>query len=175
MHVWGKASQARMDGLHPNLREVLDKYIEISSVDSTIIEGPRSDEQCFINFGKGRNAAQCELGGCPAKYAQPHLSKVTWLGKALSSNHRKKADGYGYAVDMYPYPVSLVLQGKAKDWEPLFNQMAKDMQEAVKCINAARTAKGQHPIKIRWGADWDADNVPRERGETDNPHFELIK
>lgn len=162
-HVWGKASKARMEGLHPDLVKVLDKYIEISQVDSTIIEGVRSDEQCYINFGKGRNAAQCRAGGCPEKYAQPHLSKVTWLGKALSSNHRKKVDGFGHAVDMYPYPVSLVLSGKPKDWEPLFNQMAKDMFEAAKCVG----------VKIRWGADWDIDNLPRERGETDNPHFEL--
>lgn len=165
MHVWGKASKARMEGLHPDLKKVLNKYIEISQVDSTIIEGVRSDEQCYINFGKGRTAAQCQAGGCPAKYAAPHMAKVTWVKHALSSNHRKKTDGYGYAVDMYPYPVSLVLAGKPKDWEPLFNQMAKDMMEAAKCVG----------VKIRWGADWDVDNIPRERGETDNPHFELVK
>lgn len=165
MHVWGKASQVRMEGLHPDLVKVLNRYIEISQVDSTIIEGVRSDEQCYINFGKGRNPAQCELGGCPGKYSQPHAAKVTWVGHALSSNHRKKADGFGYAVDMYPYPVSLVLQGKAKDWEPLFNQMARDMMQAAKDVG----------VKIRWGADWDVDNIPRERGETDNPHFELVK
>jgi peptidoglycan L-alanyl-D-glutamate endopeptidase CwlK len=26
---------------------------------------------------------------------------------------------------------------------------------------------------IRWGADWDRDGKPRERGESDSPHFEL--
>jgi peptidoglycan L-alanyl-D-glutamate endopeptidase CwlK len=163
MHVWGKASQVRMEGLHPDLVKVLNRYIEISQVDSTIIEGVRSDEQCFINFGKGRTQSQCALGGCPVKYSQPHAAKVTWVGHALSSNHRKKGDGYGHAVDMYPYPVSIVLQGKAKDWEPLFNQMARDMFQAAKDVG----------VSIRWGADWDIDNIPRERGETDNPHFEL--
>jgi peptidoglycan L-alanyl-D-glutamate endopeptidase CwlK len=163
MHVWGKASQVRMEGLHPDLVKVLNRYIEISQVDSTIIEGVRSDEQCFINFGKGRTQSQCALGGCPVKYSQPHAAKVTWVGHALSSNHRKKGDGYGHAVDMYPYPVSIVLQGKAKDWEPLFNQMARDMFQAAKEVG----------VSIRWGADWDIDNIPRERGETDNPHFEL--
>jgi peptidoglycan L-alanyl-D-glutamate endopeptidase CwlK len=165
MHVWGKASQQRMEGLHPDLRKVLNRYIEISRIDSTIIEGVRSDEQCYINFGKGRNAAQCQAGGCPAKYASPSSAKVTWVGHALSSNHRKKADGYGYAVDMYPYPVSLVLAGKEKDWKPLFNTMAEDMKQAAKDVG----------VKIRWGADWDQDGVAREKGETDNPHFELLK
>lgn len=163
MHVFGKASQARLIGLHPDLVKVLEKAIETTPIDFTIIEGVRSDEQCYINFGKGRNAAQCEAGGCPAKYAQPHLAKVTWVGHALSSNHRKKADGYGHAVDIYPYPVSQVLGQPASHYEPLFDELARVMFEAAKCVG----------VSIRWGADWDLDNIPRERGETDNPHFEL--
>jgi peptidoglycan L-alanyl-D-glutamate endopeptidase CwlK len=162
-HVWGKGSLARMEGLHPDLVKVLNHYIEISKIDSTIIEGVRSDEQCYINFGKGRTPAQCTAVGCPGKYANPHAPKVTWVGHPLSSNHRKKADGFGHAVDMYPYPVSLVLGAKAKDYEPLFDQMAKDMFQAAKDVG----------VSIRWGADWDLDNIPHERGETDNPHFEL--
>jgi peptidoglycan L-alanyl-D-glutamate endopeptidase CwlK len=163
MHVFGPASEARLVGLHPDLVKVLRRAIATTAIDFTIIEGVRSDEQCYINFGKGRTTAQCSAGGCPGHYAQPGLSKVTWVGHALSSNHRKKPDGYGHAVDMYPYPVSLVLQGKPKDWEPLFDQLAKVMFAAAKDVGVA----------IRWGADWDLDNMPRERGETDNPHFEL--
>ena len=28
-------------------------------------------------------------------------------------------------------------------------------------------------VAVRWGADWDRDGKPRERGESDSPHFEL--
>jgi peptidoglycan L-alanyl-D-glutamate endopeptidase CwlK len=28
-------------------------------------------------------------------------------------------------------------------------------------------------VDIRWGADWDEDGNPRERGESDSPHFEI--
>ena len=28
-------------------------------------------------------------------------------------------------------------------------------------------------VRLRWGADWDQDGKPRERGETDSPHWEL--
>lgn len=163
MFLFGKASQARLEGLHPDLVKVLERAIQITETDFTIIEGVRSDQQCYINFGKGRTVKECEAGGCPAKYAQPKLAKVTWLKRALSSNHRGKPDGYGYAVDVYPYPVSLVLQSKPKDWEPLFDKIAKAMFTAAKELG----------ISIRWGADWDLDKMPRERGETDNPHFEL--
>lgn len=162
-YIFGNASKARMVGLHPNLIKVLEKAITISEQDFTIIEGVRSDEQCYINFGKGRTAAQCKAAGCPVKYANPKAAKVTWVKNPLNSNHREKADGYGHAVDLYPYPVSLVLNSAPKKYEPLFDKIARAMFAAAKELN----------ISIRWGADWDMDNIPRERGETDNPHFEL--
>jgi peptidoglycan L-alanyl-D-glutamate endopeptidase CwlK len=56
-----------------------------------------------------------------------------------------------------------VLKAKPKDYEPLFDKLAKAMFQAARSVGAT----------IRWGADWDLDNVPRERGESDNPHFEL--
>jgi peptidoglycan L-alanyl-D-glutamate endopeptidase CwlK len=162
-YTFGKASQARLEGLHPDLVKVLKHAIENSDIDFTIIEGLRSDEQCYINFGKGRTTVECVSAGCPGRYARPHDPKVTWLGHPLSSNHRKKPDGFGHAVDVYPYPVSLVLNAKPKFYEPLFDKIAKVMFASAKDLG----------IAIRWGADWDMDNIPRERGETDNPHFEL--
>jgi peptidoglycan L-alanyl-D-glutamate endopeptidase CwlK len=163
MYTFGKASLARLEGLHPDLVRVVKLAITISEIDFTIIEGVRSDEQCYINFGKGRTAAQCLAKGCPAKYAQPHLPRVTWLNHPLSSDHHAKGDGYGHAVDLYPYPVCLVLNEKPKVYEPLFDKIAVAVFKAAKQLG----------VSIRWGANWDLDNVPRERGETDNPHFEL--
>lgn len=164
-NVFGKASEERLKGLHPDLVKVIKRALQLCEQDFTIIEGVRTDEQCFINFGKGRTANQCVAGGAPSRYANPKAGKVTWLTKALSSNHRKKSDGYGHAVDIYPYPVNLVLGAKPKEYEPLFDKIAKAMFAAAKELK----------IKIRWGADWDLDNLPRERGETDNPHFEVVK
>lgn len=83
-------------------------------------------------------------------------NKVTWT---LNSNHFKTADGTGHAVDLVPWPV---------DWEgpvrfPKFDAIAAAMFAAASELG----------IAIRWGADWDRDGKPRERGETDSPHFEL--
>jgi peptidoglycan L-alanyl-D-glutamate endopeptidase CwlK len=80
---------------------------------------------------------------------------VTWT---LKSNHFKDpVTGYGRAVDLCPYPV---------DWNTpsKFAAIAKAMFAAEKELQ----------INIRWGADWDDDGVPRERGESDSPHFELV-
>lgn len=78
---------------------------------------------------------------------------VTWT---LKSNHFKQADGYGHAVDLLPAPY---------DWKDLapFNAMAKAVLTAAKNLG----------VNVRWGADWDQDGNPREKGETDSPHFEI--
>lgn len=80
--------------------------------------------------------------------------KVTWT---LASNHFvNPKTGYGHAVDLVPYPV---------DWETLskFDAIQKAMFAAAKELG----------VTIRWGANWNRNGKPREKGETDSPHFEL--
>ena len=78
-------------------------------------------------------------------------NKVTW---ALHSKHLE-----GNAVDLAPF-----VNGKV-DWNNLknFDAIAKAMLQASRELS----------VPIRWGADWDMDGIPREKGETDSPHFEL--
>ena len=78
---------------------------------------------------------------------------VTWT---LRSNHFVHPDGWGHAVDLLPAPFDW------KDTAP-FDQVAQAMLQAAQELGTP----------IRWGADWDRDGQPRERGETDSPHFEL--
>lgn len=151
-----QTSLDRLKGVHPKLVAVVKRAIEITKVDFKVVEGVRSDEQCYTNFGKGRTAAQCEAVGCPTKYAQPKLAKVTWVRHPLSSNHRVKPDGLGHAVDLLPEPYDW------KDTKP-FDELAVAMYQAAEDVG----------VHIRWGADWDEDGKPRERGETDSPHFEI--
>ena len=94
-----------------------------------------------------------------ALYAQGRTKPgriVTWT---LRSRHLVQADGFGHAVDLAPYPL---------DWEgparfPKFDAIARAMFAAADDLGVA----------IRWGADWDRDGKPRERGESDSPHWEL--
>lgn len=82
-------------------------------------------------------------------------NKVTWT---LTSNHFvDQKTGFGHAVDIAPDPI---------DWSQTskFDAIAKAMFQAAAELG----------VKIRWGADWDKDGNPRERGETDSPHFELV-
>lgn len=146
-----KRSLDRLAGVDPKLVAVVKRAIQISKQDFSVLEGIRSREQCMINYGKGRTASQCVAKGVPAKYAQPKAAKVTWLNDPFASKHC-----VGKAVDLVPYPV---------DWNTLskFDAIAKAMQQAAKELG----------VKVRWGADWDADGKPREKGEFDSPHFEI--
>ena len=146
-----KRSLSRLAGVDDKLVAVVKRAIEISQVDFMVLEGVRSKEQCMINYGKGRTAAQCVAKGVPAQYANPNAAKVTWLNNPFASKHVD-----GKAVDLVPYPV---------DWNDLkkFDAIAQAMLQAAK----------EFGVPVRWGADWDNDGKPRERGESDSPHFEI--
>lgn len=82
---------------------------------------------------------------------------VTWT---MNSRHlADRVTRMGKAVDLLPAPYDW----GAKSGLAPFDQMAAAMFRAAALEGVA----------IRWGADWDRDGKPREKGETDNPHFEL--
>ena len=141
----------RLNGVDERLQRVVKRAIQLTKQDFMVLEGVRTKEQCMINYGKGRTTAQCVAKGVPAQYANPNATKVTWLNNPFASKHC-----YGKAVDLVPYPV---------DWNDLkkFDAIAQAMLQAAKELG----------ISIRWGADWDGDGKPRERGESDSPHFEI--
>lgn len=146
----------RLEGVDPRLVKVVKRAAEISQVAFMVVEGVRSRETCMVNYGKGRTAGQCAVFRIPASYAKPNLAKVTWLSNPFNSKHCKQADGYGKAVDLLPAPYDW------KDTKP-FDLVNKAMEQAARELG----------VDIRWGADWDEDGRPRERGETDSPHWEI--
>lgn len=82
---------------------------------------------------------------------------VTWT---MNSKHIKQGDGTGHAVDLAPMEHGKIV------WEPAsaFDKIAAAMQAAAAELNTP----------IRWGADWNHNGRPHEKGETDSPHFELV-
>jgi len=96
--------------------------------------------------GRRTKARQAEL------YAQGRTTPGKIVTDTLKSKHLT-----GDAVDIAPYPI---------DWNDIkrFDQMSKAMFAAAKELK----------VTIRWGADWDRDGKPREKGEHDSPHFELV-
>ena len=110
-------------------------------------------ELSSVNFivveGLRSQARQAEL------YAQGRTTPgkiVTWV------KHSKHQDGL--AVDLAPFENGTI------DWN---NEKKFD---AIKMAMFAAAAELQ--TTIRWGANWDGDDKPREKGESDSPHFELV-
>ena len=127
-----------LKGVNPSLVKVVERAIELTEQDFLVLEGVRSKEQCYINYGKGRTAAQCSAKGVPTKYAQPSLSKVTWLNNPLASKHVT-----GNAVDLVPYPIN---------WNTIskFTTISKAMKQAAKELG----------VDLEWGGDWTKKDYP---------------
>lgn len=140
-------------GVHPDLVRIVRRAIEVTSQDFLVLEGVRTHKRQLELYGKGRTRDELRSDGVDPALAQPGVKPVTWT---LKSNHFVQADGYGHAVDLAPYPV---------DWDTLskFDAIADAMAKVAEELG----------IAIRHGADWDMDGKRRERGESDNPHFEL--
>lgn len=143
MYKLSNRSLQRLYGVDASLVRVVKRAIELTDQDFMVTEGVRTREQCCINYGKGRTEQQCSLKGVPVKYAQPSLSKVTWLNNPFASKHIT-----GKAIDLIPYPV---------DWNDLkkFHMIAAAMKQAAAELG----------VKIKWGGDW--------KKSKDYPHFEI--
>ena len=110
MYKLGSRSVGNLKGIHPNLQKVVEKAIELSSQDFTVISGVRTTKEQQDLYAQGRTKA-----GNVVTNADGVRSK---------SNHQVKYDGYGHAVDIVPYPV---------DWDDLskFKAIATAMKLAA--------------------------------------------
>ncbi|KJV42338.1 M15 family metallopeptidase [Brevundimonas sp. KM4] len=149
-YTLSKRSTDALIGVEPRLVRVVKRAITHTTQDFVVIQGVRTKEQMWENYGKGRTVAQCAAKGVPAIYAKPALRKVTFLNNPLASNHRVHADGFGHAVDIVPFPV---------DWDT-----EKKFADIAAAMKRAAHLEG---VKIAWGGDWTG-------GIRDLPHFELI-
>lgn len=91
MPAFGERSRRNLEGVHPDLRRVLETAIKDCPIDFGITSGVRSTEEQQALYAQGRTAP-----GRVVTYADGVRSK---------SNHQAKDDGYGYAVDFAPVPI----------------------------------------------------------------------
>ena len=132
---------------------MLLKRERLTGVDPSLVKVvEKASELCpfdvMVVEGKRTKERQEEL------YAQGRTKPgkmVTWT---LKSKHIE-----GKAVDLAPY-----VHGKIA-WN--------DIVLFVTMGRAMRKASVELGVPIRWGMDWDNDDVLQEKGETDGPHFEL--
>jgi peptidoglycan L-alanyl-D-glutamate endopeptidase CwlK len=139
MAAFSKRSEDNLKGVHPKLVEVLRAAIEDAPQDFTIVSGVRTEEEQVALYAQGRTA--------------PGLKVTQSDGVRKRSNHQTKKDGFGYAVDVYPFDNgSVQVNAPREDFE----KIARHIQDHAE----------RQTVLIDWGGDW--------RTFKDLPHLELV-
>ena len=127
MRKFSERSLKNLSGVHPDLVKCVEIALQLSTVDFTVIEGVRTIEKQREYFNKGAS-------------------------RTMNSYHLKQADGYGHAVDIYPF-----YDGKVQVNAPFskFREIAMAMKQAADTLL----------IKITWGGDW--------KSFVDSPHYQF--
>lgn len=140
MYQLSQRSRENLTGVHPNLARIMQEAIKTSPVDFTIVEGVRTVKRQQELFALGRT--------------RPGVKVTNADGIKRKSNHQAKADGYGHAVDIYPFFDGAV-QVTHKDTVKQLAVLAKHIKATAKRLG----------LEITWGGDW--------RNPFDPPHFQL--
>ena len=125
--TFSQRSIKAMAGVHPDLVKVAYRALELCNTDFTVIEGVRTVEKQREYLAKGAS-------------------------RTMKSYHLVHEDGYGHALDIYPY-----YDGSVQCEAPYAK--FKEISEAMK---AAATELG---VRITWGGDW--------KSFQDTPHYQI--
>lgn len=127
MYKLSKRSLNNLKGVHPDLVKIVKRALEISDIDFTVVEGLRTLEKQKEYFNKG-------------------------VSKTMKSKHLIQSDGFGHAVDLYPYYDGSV-------------QVDADYTYFKKIADSMKMAAAEFEVNITWGGDW--------KTFVDCPHFQL--
>lgn len=125
---FSKRSLDNLKGVHPLMIKLMKTAIVNAPIDFVITEGVRTTERQQELFKQGKS--KCD-------------------GIKNKSKHQKKADGYGYAVDLYPLPIQY------KNTKP-YIILSEHIKKVAKKLG----------IKITWGGDF--------KTFVDMPHYQLV-
>lgn len=139
-YKFGERSLKNLEGVHPNLVRIMKESIVNSPVDFTIVEGLRTTKRQQELYAQGRT--------------KPGPKVTNADGVKNKSNHQAKPDGFGHAVDIYPFFLGQV-QVQHKDTIKNLKQISDHIKLTAKRLG----------LVITWGGDW--------KNPYDPPHFEL--
>lgn len=123
---FSKRSLNNLIGVHPDLTRLMHEAIKSTPIDFTITEGVRTVKRQQLLYAQGRS--------------KPGIRVTNADGVKKKSNHQIKADGYGYAVDLYPY-----INGKV---------VVNAVEELIIISNHIYNIAEELNITIKWGGYW---------------------
>lgn len=146
-----RASHNELACVHPDLVRVVERAIELSTVDFAVHDGIRSVEEQRVYVARG-------------------------VSKTMASRHLKGQDGYGHAVDLVPY-----VNGKLRwEWPPIYEIALAMRASAEECKVPIRwggtwarlDGTTQEP-SVLVHQYVDRRRAERKAAFIDGPHFEL--
>lgn len=138
MARFSQRSLQSLKGVHPFIIHTMCEAIRDTPVDFTITSGLRTTAEQQALYAQGRT--------------KPGNKVTNADGVRSKSNHQAKADGFGYAIDLYPYVNGGV---DVHDRGNHFPKIAAHIKATAKRLG----------YTVVWGGDW--------KSFVDKPHFEL--
>lgn len=153
---FGARSRVQVNSCHPDLQKILNKTIEISDIDFGVSEGHRPTERQQELYAIGRTK---DLHKKP-------VTQIDGITKKGKHNHKPSL-----AADIYIWHDNKATRQKiAYDNVHLAYVMGL-MQAVAKELHA----KGEITYALRWGGNWDRDNIlVYDQNFDDLPHVELV-
>jgi len=150
MYNFGKRSRSRLETCHPDLIKVMEEAIKV--FDFSVLEGLRTLEKQQEYYETGRS----QLDGIHKK--SKHQG-IEFNGKLVSM-----------AIDIMPYKKGTnAFSGKQKDKDRFYY-----LAGVVKASASKLLEEGKISYKVRWGGDWDSDDIFADQNFDDLPHFEIL-
>jgi peptidoglycan L-alanyl-D-glutamate endopeptidase CwlK len=137
-YVFSGSSLIKMVGVHPGLVQVVRDVMGLQAMDFSVMEGVRTIERQKKLLDDGKT-------------------------KTLNSKHLIQPDGFGWAVDLYPYPIDMKRVERDAREISRFGVLAGLMLAMARKNN----------VELTWGGDWDRDGETLDHTFFDAPHFEL--
>lgn len=150
MPVFGKRSLSKLEGVAPKMVLLMKTAILTSPIDFSVDQGVRTTDTQARYYSWGRWVVNPDTG--PIKGNKFGMIVTNRDGVTKKSEHQVKTDGYGYAVDVYPYYGGTMHTNDEKS----LRIIADHIKSVAKALG----------IKIKAGIDWQKPHDP--------PHFELI-
>jgi len=166
-----KSKRIYNSGIHPDLRTIIDMALFAAPIDFTLTSGVRTQKEQHELWTIGR--VYNNASGLPRTNPdswQKVGNVVTWCdGYREKSNHQKKDDGFGHAIDFQCYIPGRPDLSYDKIHMAVLIGSFLSIADSLLMFNEVKHV-------LRSGADWDGDTQYLEPGTfIDLPHLELKK
>lgn len=138
-YSFSKRSLTNLEGVDPALVRVVKRALWFEVMDFSVVEGVRTLERQRELFKAGKS-------------------------QTMNSKHLIQANGFGHAVDLYPYPIDMDKVNKGSVVETSRFGVLSGLMRAAAMLEG---------VNIISGIDWDNDGMTTDHTFFDAPHYEL--